>query len=391
MDGYYAIDPIPVREEAVSDPMIDIVSSHHYVRDPDLLRAFIRTNLEVIRGRKAYVVGEFGFVGTSAVERILDDLIESGVSGALVWSLRFHRREGGFYWHSEPLGSGLFKAYHWPGFASGADYDERRLLARMRDRAFAIQGRPAPPLEAPAAPRLLPIEDVSRISWQGSAGASAYVVEKSTDDDGPWEVIADDISDAAEPYEPLFHDSAAEVGRRYHYRVRARNVAGVSPPSNVVGPVAVSHATFVDTMRSRAIPYDARGEVTVATGEDRQFRERLYRRQAPNGSEILYALPGRITSYRVQVFAQDTDDPIVVLGSPDGRTFGPLPVRRESFALGDEDYGYWLPTLYSGEGREDDRYLKIVFRTSAQLSRVEIGHAPRGEEDAAASTVSRRE
>ena len=38
MDGYYAIDPIPVREEAVADPMIDIVSSHHYVPDPELLR-----------------------------------------------------------------------------------------------------------------------------------------------------------------------------------------------------------------------------------------------------------------------------------------------------------------------------------------------------------------
>jgi hypothetical protein len=118
MDGYYAIDPIPVREESVSDPMIDIVSSHHYERDPDHLRAFVGTNLEVVRGRTPYVIGEFGFVGTSAVERVLDDAIESGISGALVWSLRFHRHEGGFYWHSEPLGGGLFKAYHWPGFAS---------------------------------------------------------------------------------------------------------------------------------------------------------------------------------------------------------------------------------------------------------------------------------
>jgi len=141
MDGYYAIDPVPVREESLSDPMIDIVSSHHYEGNPERLRAHIRTNLEMVRGRKPYVVGEFGFVGTSAVERVLDDAI-------------------------------------------------------------------------------------------------------------------------------------------------------------------------------------------------------------------------------------------VVLGSPDGQTFGPLPVRREGFALGDEDYGYWLPTLYSGEGREDDRYLKIVFRTPAQLSRVEIGHFP---------------
>ena len=67
MDGYYAIDPIPVREEAVADPLIDILSSHHYVEDPEAMRGFIRTNLEIIAGRKPYVVGEFGFVGTLAV------------------------------------------------------------------------------------------------------------------------------------------------------------------------------------------------------------------------------------------------------------------------------------------------------------------------------------
>jgi hypothetical protein len=129
-------------------------------------------------------------------------------------------------------------------------------------------------------------------------------------------------------------------------------------------------------MRSRAIPYGARGDVTVVTGDDRRFRERLHRRRASNGSELLYALPGPLEAFRVQVFAQETDDPVVILGSPDGRTFGPLPARRESFAFGDADYGYWLPILYSGEGRENDRYLKIVFRTPAQLSRVEIDYVP---------------
>jgi hypothetical protein len=166
------------------------------------------------------------------------------------------------------------------------------------------------------------------------------------------------------------------VGERYHYRVRARNVAGISEPSNTVGPVSVTHATFIDAMRSRAIPYGSRGDVTVATGDDRQFRERRFRRQGSNGAELLYALPGRIQAVRVQVFSRQSDDPVVILGSPDGRSFGPLPVERTSFALEDEDYGYWKPLLYAGEGREGDRYLKIVFRDPAQLSRVEIDHAP---------------
>ena len=220
---------------------------------------------------------------------------------------------------------------------------------------------------------------MSRISWQGSVGASAYVVERSEKEDGPWTVVADDVSDASVPYEPLFHDVSAVVGESYHYRVRARNVAGTSAPSNVVGPVAVPHATWIDTMRSRAIPYGARGDVTVATGDDRRFRERLRRRRAPNGSELVYLAPGAIIAVRIQAFAQGTHDPVVILGSPDGRTFGPLPVQRQSFAFGDVDYGYWLPILYAGEGREGDRYLKIVFRTPAQLSRVEIASLPRAD------------
>lgn len=61
--GYYAIDPIPVREEAVADP--------------ELMRVFIRTNQEIIGGRKPYVVGEFGFVGTAAVDRILAELAQT--------------------------------------------------------------------------------------------------------------------------------------------------------------------------------------------------------------------------------------------------------------------------------------------------------------------------
>ena len=37
-----------------------------------------------------------------------------------------HRREGGFYWHMEVgTGRNIYKAFHWPGFASGDRYDER--------------------------------------------------------------------------------------------------------------------------------------------------------------------------------------------------------------------------------------------------------------------------
>ncbi|MDZ7721266.1 MAG: cellulase family glycosylhydrolase [candidate division KSB1 bacterium] len=122
MDGYHAIDSRPVREESITDPNVDIISSHHYETDPEKIFKHIQINLDHINGRKPYVLGEFGFVGTPVIEKYLDWVMDNPIPGALIWSLRYHRHHGGFYWHSEPLGGGVFKAYHWPGFDSGEEY-----------------------------------------------------------------------------------------------------------------------------------------------------------------------------------------------------------------------------------------------------------------------------
>ena len=88
----------------------------------------IRAAHALTKGKKAYFVGEFGFVETPHIAKAIDAVIEDGISGALLWSLRMHRREGGFYWHMEVgTGRNIYKAYHWPGFASGDRYDERQM------------------------------------------------------------------------------------------------------------------------------------------------------------------------------------------------------------------------------------------------------------------------
>ena len=103
-----------------------------------------------------------------------------------------HRREGGFYWHMEVgTGRNIYKAYHWPGFASGDRYDERAVLKLMRDKAYEIHGAPAAATRAPAPPKLLPIERVSAISWQGSAGAECLRRLACAAANGPWNKIAD--------------------------------------------------------------------------------------------------------------------------------------------------------------------------------------------------------
>ena len=167
-----------VPTESLDDPNIDVITTHHYPfgDDHDFAKP-IRAAHALAKGKKAYFVGEFGFVEMPHIANAIQTAIDDGTSGALLWSLRMHRREGGFYWHMEVgTGRNIYKAFHWPGFASGDRYDERAVMKLVRDKAYEIRGLQPPPLERPAPPKLLPIEKVSAISWQGSAGASAYDV-----------------------------------------------------------------------------------------------------------------------------------------------------------------------------------------------------------------------
>jgi hypothetical protein len=129
-------------------------------------------------------------------------------------------------------------------------------------------------------------------------------------------------------------------------------------------------------MRSIIEPYDAEGVVTVASDDDRRFREAMYRRHARAGAEILYHIPGRITEFRVHAFSGKSQDPLALIVSKDGERPVRCEQKREIFLSESEDNGHWTAFRYSGVCHEDARYLGILFRDEAQLARVEIDHSP---------------
>lgn len=45
---------------------------------------------------KAFIVGEFGLASAQAYKLLLDEVLVGPFAGALLWSLRFHSRDGGF-------------------------------------------------------------------------------------------------------------------------------------------------------------------------------------------------------------------------------------------------------------------------------------------------------
>jgi hypothetical protein len=374
LDGFHTR---VLRAETIDDPNVDLVSTHHYEGDPQKMVANIDASLAKLRGRKPYFLGEFGFIPTSGVRRVLDAVIREGLSGALIWSLRYHSRDGGYYWHSEPMGGDKYKAYHWPGFPEGEKYDEIKLMGLMREKGFEIRGLQVPAVPAPQAPHLLPISSPAAISWRGSAGARAYDVARATAAAGPWAVVARDVSDNAVQYRPLFHDRTAAIGKTYYYRVIARNESGVSPPSDPVGPVEVRSAALVDEMRDGSQMHGRRGTLAFRSDRARKTKEDQHRLAGEKGSSITYRTQGPISSCILDAYFPKEVADFRFSASADGESFTEVPAAKESFYAGAGKYEYFKPVRYrvrqpAQELGQPARFLRIEFGTDAQISRVEI-------------------
>lgn len=382
VDGYHAVGnpgqpPVFVQQHSIDSDAIDLVSFHHYEGDPALIAEHTRRNLELIGGKKPLFVGEVGFISTDGMEQVLDDIIaEPSIVGAAIWSLRRHHKNGGWYYHTEPLGDGLYRAYHWPGFDGGNIYDERAFMSLMRRKAFEIQGLPVPPVSAVEAPLLLPFDRPGDIRWRGSMGATGYAIERSTSPDGPWTQIAYDVDDHAAPGFALYTDEHAPVGQPAYYRVRAINSVGISGPSNIVGPVDVSVRTSVDEARNFGSVYHW-GGIEVRTGDWRSYKEAPSRLSGSQGSFLTYRSKGTFREVRVYSFERGVDPVLSVTGSEDGADFTSISVQTEAYTSSEDNYDYLVPRLYTVRAdREGLRFFKLNFGADASIVRVEIDYEP---------------
>jgi hypothetical protein len=356
------------------------VTTHHYKLNPDEIITDIKKQQDRVKKRKPYLVGEFGFLGTNAIIKVADYIIDSEIIGGLIWSLRFHREEGGFYWHSEPLGGGIFKAFHYPGFPSGIEYNEEVLMPLYRGKAFEIRNLPVPDVKAPKPPKLLPVEKVSEISWQGSVGARYYDVERAESEDGPWKLVGYNVTDSEQIYTPLFNDSSVEVGKEYFYRVTAKNEAGNSAPSNVEGPIKAATRTLIDDMKNFTVLYYKEGDIKIVTDRDREFKEITHRFEAQPKCTLYYYVPGGIADFRINSFSQKDESSLKIeLTDAPGYRVG-MRINRESYYAGKGDYNYWIPSQYELGAEFQSKkfnYLIIFVQEINQIARVEIDYIPK--------------
>jgi hypothetical protein len=387
-----------VAAESLDDPNVDVITTHHYPfgDDHDFAKP-IREGHALAKGKKVYFVGEFGFVEMPHIASAIQAAIDDGTSGALLWSLRMHRREGGFYWHMEVgTGRNIYKAFHWPGFASGDRYDERAVMKLVRDKAYEIRGLEPPPLERPAPPRLLPIEKVSAISWRGSAGASAYEIWRAPAAAGHWDKIANNVSDADVQYRPLFNDDSAIPGQKYWYRIVGRNKTGDSEPSNVVGPVAVESHTLVDECRDLSLTVATNGEVLPSSDNARTVQEDCHRLTLKPGSSVVYRVKEPINRCRVYSFAP-AEAKLAIGVSADGKHYQTATGERTAFPSNQTIYGYLTPILFVSELTGGNAtYLRIAHAKSGsqsaavELSRVEIEYGRAANPAVSAEPLSKK-
>lgn len=313
IDGSYG--PL-VREHSLGDSNIDIVSTHHYGPVSRSLAA-IDSNVRVIAQRKRYLIGEFGMLSAADTERVLRHALAQPLEGLLIWSLRSHNRDGGYYHHMEKP---PFQAYHFPGSILGHDYEEQTIMRLMRHYAFSARHQETPALPQPAAPSMLPVSSLAEVRWRGSLGARYYVVERQIGF-GIWEIVADRVDEAQTPYRPGFVDDTVPIGATARYRVIAANETGLSEPSLPSEEVHITGRLTVDEMSNPRLIKKLTGPLEFTTEHAELCKMDRDRLRGTAGAEVRYAFKGRATAVRVFAFVQDAGKAFELAWSSNGHDF----------------------------------------------------------------------
>ncbi len=246
------------RSALLSDPNIDLISDHLYEYwnrlsgQPTDLALLARQSRAECKGRKPLLIDEFGLAATNNIRSLMATIREEGISGGLLWSIRSHRRDGGWYYHNE--GGTPVNSFHVPGFSAGFVYEETRLLDLLKKEAYAIRGL-ASSLNQKPTPAPVLMRKGEGFSWRGSTGAESYTLERAELVSGPWAVIAGGLEDSVindvAKFEPspeasdalvLYYDESRDAGKTYFYRMKGVNIEGETDYSNVVEVVNESKA-----------------------------------------------------------------------------------------------------------------------------------------------------
>lgn len=307
-------------------PKIDIVKTRQYPN----YRNSVTELWNECKGKRPMIIDEFQRMEGFKV--VLDEICNTGTSGGLLWSLMKPQLKGGIGGHA------LFHSYswggsRWPGFDSGEYFNERENLLLIREYGYKIRGMEVPPLPAPTdAPFLFEnlLNNAIALKWRCSPGARYYIVERATLPHGPWENISGDFDISYNLYfYPMFTDSSVVPGNSYYYRVTGKNESGLSPFSNVIGPITPNVIMVMDNLKDFSLTYSRSPNLRISSESWprlRQTEEDFFQVERIPGSEsgeIIYKADNIMW---IELFTfNDKTENISIQYSLDGNSWKPIP------------------------------------------------------------------
>jgi putative mannan endo-1,4-beta-mannosidase 5 len=374
-------DPSPA---VLNDPNIDIISMHYctplgFGGTPDSIDKITLDQFK--QSGKAYIHDEFDTFSVN--KNFLDGIVNNPlISGAAVWRIRTHDKNGGYQWHQDFDAPDL----RWPGYSNGMD-DERGRMTLLRETAYRIRSAGVPALPKPDAPTLLPITTLSEIRFRGSAGADNYILERADSPNGPWRVISDNVADNQSPFFSPYADTKSDSDKPGFYRLTAENRAGKSAPSNII-PYGGNEFLYVDmeeeTLNGQLVDefnslarlwkVTNEGAVSIVTSrDDNQYNTAAL--SFTGKTELIYKTASDIQDVFLSIGWKNSDwKTIGLLVSADGKTFTKLSADLVDYGQAD---GQHFGRLEKFPLQKGYRYLKITVdaASSLEINRLEVNLA----------------
>ncbi|KAJ3316494.1 hypothetical protein HDU76_001753 [Blyttiomyces sp. JEL0837] len=204
---------------------VDIFTNHYYAcSGPTDFGNRVLSDAQAVNAQgRAFIVGEFGGATQECYANLLDTIQshKGSISGALMWSLRGHARDSGFYRHNE--GSNSWWSYHVPGFPPTTDLmsaaDEIPTVALMRKYAgLALGNSGAIPINKASAPILFDIPSPQLISWLGVPFGLFYEIWRANvpldgqNQTAVYQPVASNVTDAHVYGNSYYSDNTASCG-----------------------------------------------------------------------------------------------------------------------------------------------------------------------------------
>nr|WP_276512183.1 carbohydrate binding domain-containing protein [Cryobacterium roopkundense] len=230
-----------VSEAALHAPDLDIVDAHYY---PPTVDRVASDAASVVAAGKVYVAGEYG--SPAATTALLYPLAANpDVTGMFFWSLFPNNDRGGFVPHDDGF------TVHYPGETAQSQAEVDAIVGY----GAALSGAaPATDLEPALVTAIDRENGINRVAWRGTAGATGYTVQSSTDGT-TWTDITAPVSAAASP----ITDYTSAPGTSYRVLALGGLAGSVSEPVTASGQTSV----LVDPLQSFLLTSD-RAYVTLA-------------------------------------------------------------------------------------------------------------------------------